>query len=143
MSSSADCAFCAIVAGTVPAHIVDETEHTVAFLDTRPLFDGHTLLVPREHYMTLPDLPHELLEPVFSATQRLAAAMPVAFGAAGSFVANNNVVSQSVAHFHVHVVPRNPKDGLRGFFWPRSRYRDDAHAAEVAGKLRAALTRQS
>jgi histidine triad (HIT) family protein len=143
MSRSADCLFCSIVAGTVPAHIVDETEHTVAFLDARPLFEGHTLVVPREHYVTLPDLPRELLEPVFATTQRLAGAMPVAFGAAGSFVANNNVVSQSVAHLHVHVVPRNPKDGLRGFFWPRSRYRDDAHAAQVASKLRAALTPQS
>jgi histidine triad (HIT) family protein len=131
--------FCAIVAGEARAHVVAETEHTVAFLDRRPLFPGHTLLVPRGHYVTLPDLPDDLLQPLFAEARRLAAAMPAALDAAGSFVAMNNVVSQSVAHLHVHVVPRRFKDGLKGFFWPRTKYRDDDHAAEVAATLRAAL----
>jgi histidine triad (HIT) family protein len=139
MTADPDCVFCAIVRGEAAAFVVAETEHTVAFLDRRPLFPGHTLLVPREHYVTLPDLPPELISPLFSEAQRLAAAMPVALGAAGSFVAINNVVSQSVAHLHVHVVPRNFKDGLKGFFWPRTKYRDDAHAEEVAASLRAVL----
>jgi histidine triad (HIT) family protein len=134
------CVFCTIVRGDADAHIVDETEHTIAFLDRRPVFFGHTLLLPRAHYVTLPDLPADLLAPLFGEAQRLAAAMPEAFDAAGSFVAMNNVVSQSVAHLHVHVVPRQFKDGLKGFFWPRTKYRDDAHAAETAAKIRAALT---
>jgi histidine triad (HIT) family protein len=142
-SSSVDtdpgCAFCAIVRGEASAHVVAETPHTIAFLDLRPVFHGHTLLVPRRHVVTLPDLPAELIAPLFGEAQRLAAAMPTALGAAGSFVAINNVVSQSVAHLHVHVVPRNRKDGLKGFFWPRTKYRDDAHAAEVAALLRAVL----
>jgi histidine triad (HIT) family protein len=143
MSSSAepdpDCVFCAIVRGDTAAFVVAETEHTVAFLDRRPLFPGHTLLVPRRHVVTLPDLPAELVEPLFTEAKRLAAAMPGALDAVGTFVAMNNVVSQSVAHLHVHVVPRRFKDGLKGFFWPRTKYRDDAHAAEVAAQLRAAL----
>src|SRR5438874_1979271 len=110
------CLFCAIVAGTEPAHVVLETDETLAFLDVRPLFAGHTLLVPKEHHETLMDLPDALLQPYFAAAQRLAGAMETAFGAAGSFVAINNRVSQSVAHLHTHVVPRNRKDGLRGFF---------------------------
>jgi histidine triad (HIT) family protein len=134
-----DCVFCAIVRGAASAHVVAETPHTVAFLDLRPVFHGHTLLVPRRHVVTLPDLPNELVAPLFTEARRLAAAMPTALGAAGSFVAINNVVSQSVAHLHVHVVPRNRKDGLKGFFWPRTKYRDDAHAAEVAAQLRAVL----
>ena len=140
------CVFCAIVRGEAAAHVVAETDHTVAFLDRRPLFPGHTLLVPRAHHVTLPDLPPALLAPLFGEAQRLAAAMPVAFDAAGSFVAVNNVVSQSVAHLHVHVVPRQFKDGLKGFFWPRTKYRDDAHAAETAATLRrgiAVITRRS
>jgi histidine triad (HIT) family protein len=134
------CPFCVIVRGDASAFVVAETEHTLAFLDLRPLFPGHTLLVPRPHYVTLPDLPTDLVAPLFTEAQRLAAAIPPAVGAAGSFVAINNVVSQSVAHLHVHVVPRNPKDGLKGFFWPRTKYRDDDHAAAVAAQLRAALS---
>jgi histidine triad (HIT) family protein len=138
-AGAATCAFCAIVRGESPAHVVAETATTLAFLDRTPLFPGHALLVPRPHHVTLPDLPVELVEPLFSEARRLAAAMPVAFGAAGSFVALNNIVSQSVPHLHVHVVPRNRKDGLKGFFWPRTRYRDDDHMAETAATLRAAL----
>jgi histidine triad (HIT) family protein len=133
------CLFCAIVAGTEPAHVVHETAETLAFLDTRPLFPGHSLVVPKEHHETLMDLPEALVLPFFTAVQRVAGAMETAFGAAGSFVAINNRVSQSVAHLHTHVVPRNRRDGLRGFFWPRTKYAswDDAEAA--AEKLRAAL----
>ena len=135
------CVFCEIVAGRQPAHVVLDDEVAMAFLDVRPLFPGHTLLVPREHHETLADLPAALLEPYFARAQRLASVMeaPEGMGAAGSFVAMNNRISQSVPHLHTHVVPRNPKDGLRGFFWPRGRYADDAEAAAVAARLRAAL----
>lgn len=136
---SGDCVFCAIIAGEHPAHVVLDDEVALAFLDARPLFPGHTLLVPRTHYETLTDLPEELTGPLFLRARRLAAAVPAAMEAAGSFVAMNNVVSQSVPHLHVHVVPRNRKDGLRGFFWPRSKYDDDAHAESVAEAIRAAL----
>jgi histidine triad (HIT) family protein len=136
---SAGCLFCAIVAGTAPATVVVENRSCVAFLDTRPLFPGHTLVVPREHHETLADLPARLVEPLFSLAQSLSSAMEEGLGAAGSFVAVNNRVSQSVAHLHVHVVPRNRKDGLRGFFWPRTRYPDDAAMAEVADRLRACV----
>jgi histidine triad (HIT) family protein len=133
------CLFCAIVAGTEPACVVLETDDTLAFLDVRPLFPGHTLLVPKQHYETLIDLPEALLAPFFSQSKRLAGAMETALGAAGSFVAINNRVSQSVPHLHAHVVPRNRKDGLRGFFWPRSKYPTPDVAEAVAAKLRAAL----
>jgi histidine triad (HIT) family protein len=111
----------------------------LGFLDVRPLFPGHTLLVPRDHHETLADLPVPLLGPYVERAQRLSRAMETALGAAGSFVAMNNRISQSVPHLHTHVVPRNPKDGLRGFFWPRSTYADEAEAAAVAATLRAAL----
>ena len=133
------CIFCRIVVGEVPAHIVLDDECCFAFLDVRPLFPGHVLVVPRDHHETLLDLPPAMLEPLFASVRRLAQAMEEGLGAGGSFVAVNNRISQSVAHLHVHVVPRNPKDGLRGFFWPRQRYRDDAHAAEVAITLRSFL----
>ena len=133
------CLFCSIVRGDTPAAVVDETPETVAFLDHRPLFFGHTLLVPRPHHVTLPDLPVELVQPLFVQAQRLARAMGDAFGAAGSFVAMNNVVSQSVPHLHIHVVPRTKGDGLKGFFWPRTKYADDDAAAAVAERLQAAL----
>ncbi|HEY7483723.1 MAG TPA: HIT family protein [Streptosporangiaceae bacterium] len=134
-----DCVFCEIVAGERAAHIVFDDETALAFLDSRPLFKGHTLIVPREHIETLPDLPPDLLGPFFARVQQVAAAMETALAAAGSFVAINNKVSQSVPHLHVHVVPRNRKDGLRGFFWPRTKYASDAEAAEYAERLRAAL----
>ena len=134
------CIFCEIVAGTLPAHVVARTGGCTAFLDTRPLFPGHTLVVPDEHHATLPDLPESLLVPVFGLAQRIAAVMGEALGAAGTFVAMNNVVSQSVPHLHVHVVPRNRKDGLRGFFWPRTTYANDDDAAAVASRLAVCLT---
>jgi histidine triad (HIT) family protein len=136
----ADCTFCRIVAGELPAHIVLADDGYLAFLDVRPLFPGHTLLVPREHHETLADLPPALVEPLFTHAQRLSRVMEDVLGAAGSFVAINNRVSQSVPHLHVHVVPRNRKDGLRGFFWPRTKYGSDEEAAAMAAKLAAAVT---
>ncbi len=135
----ADCLFCTIVAGGVSADTVLETEHVVGFLDHRPVFKGHVLLVPREHVVTLPDLPAALRDPFLEAGQRLASAMLAGLGAQGSFLAVNNTVSQSVAHLHLHVVPRTKGDGLRGFFWPRTKYADDAERAEYAARLRAVL----
>jgi histidine triad (HIT) family protein len=134
-----DCLFCAIVAGDRPAHHVLDDEHVVGFLDSRPVFKGHVLLVPRRHYETLADLPGTLLTPLFESVQRVSRAVLDAYDAHGSFVAANNVVSQSVPHLHVHVVPRRRKDGLRGFFWPRTKYADDAEAAAYAERLRTAL----
>ncbi|GHH66084.1 HIT family protein [Kitasatospora indigofera] len=134
-----DCVFCAIVAGGLPAHRVLDDEVAVAFLDQRPLFPGHVLVVPRQHLRTVTDLPVADVGPFFARVQLVTAAVERGMAAAGSFVAANNRISQSVPHLHVHVVPRNPKDGLRGFFWPRSRYPDEATAAEVAARLRAAL----
>ena len=125
-----DCAFCAIAAGEADAEIVFEDDVSLAFLDFRPLFPGHSLLIPRAHHETLGDLPDELVEPLFSNARLLSVAVRDAMGAQGSFVAINNVVSQSVPHLHVHVVPRVRKDGLRGFFWPRRKYEDADEAAD-------------
>jgi histidine triad (HIT) family protein len=137
-----NCAFCRIAAGDEDAAwVVLEEPHAVAFLDHRPLFPGHCLLIPRHHHETLADLPRELLEPFFSTAQLLSRAVPEAMGKPGSFVAMNNVVSQSVPHLHVHVVPRKPKDGLRGFFWPRHKYESDAQMIEARDAIRAALAR--
>ncbi len=132
------CVFCRIVAGEEPAHEVFRDDVAMAFLDRTPLFPGHTLVVPIDHHVTLPDLPTTQVGPLFERVQRLAGLIVPALDAKGSFVAMNNIVSQSVAHLHVHVVPRRPKDGLRGFFWPRTKYDGDAHAAEVAATLAAA-----
>lgn len=133
------CKFCAIETGAAPAHVVAEDETTLAFLDHRPVFPGHTLLIPRRHIETLPELPDDLLGPLFTAARRIAAALEDGFGAHGTFVAMNNRISQSVPHLHVHLVPRHRKDGLRGFFWPRARYADETEAAEVAARVRAAI----
>lgn len=132
---SGECVFCAIVAGESPAHFVFRDGAATAFLDTRPLFAGHTLVVPNQHHETLADLPADQLTPYFERVQRLAAVMPEALGSQGTFVAMNNVVSQSVPHLHVHVVPRTKGDGLRGFFWPRTRYEDEDHGRSVAATL--------
>ena len=134
-----DCPFCAIASGDHPADVVLADELVVAFLDSRPVFKGHVLVIPRDHYETLPDLPPELVGPLFTRVQRVSAALPAALGAQGTFVAMNNVVSQSVPHVHVHVVPRTRGDGLRGFFWPRQRYADEAEAAAYAQRIRTAL----
>jgi histidine triad (HIT) family protein len=137
-----DCLFCAIVAGDQPAEVVFEDETSIAFLDARPVFHGHSLLVPRAHHETLAELPDELLDPYFRNVRMLSVAVRDAMGAQGSFVAINNVVSQSVPHLHTHVVPRVKRDGLRGFFWPRTKYEHDQHAAETAAKVRAAVEAQ-
>jgi len=134
-----DCRFCAIVAGDEHSHVVFEDGTSIAFLDHRPLFPGHSLLVPRDHHETLADLPPELLAPFFAAAQMLSRAIPEAMDKPGSFVAMNNVVSQSVPHLHCHVVPRRRKDGLRGFFWPRRKYDSDQHMAEVAEVLQVTI----
>jgi histidine triad (HIT) family protein len=139
--TSSDCLFCDIAAGVRPGFLVLDEPDMVAFLDVRPLFKGHTLLVPREHVVTLPELPAALRDPFLEAGQRLAAAMTTELGAQGSFVAMNNTVSQSVPHLHLHVVPRTKGDGLRGFFWPRTKYADDAEAASFAERLRDAAGR--
>ena len=128
--------------GERPAHLVFEDERTIAFLDNRPLFPGHRLLVPRDHHETLADLPDELIGPLFANARLLSVAVPEAMGKPGSFVALNNVVSQSVPHLHVHVVPRKPKDGLRGFFWPRTKYESEAEMREVAAAVRKAVGRE-
>jgi histidine triad (HIT) family protein len=135
-----DCLFCRIVDGQVPAAVVLDEPMTLGFLDTRPVFKGHVLLVPKLHVETLPDLPGELLAPLMGAAQRMAQAVVAGLGAQGSFVAVNNVVSQSVPHLHVHVVPRTKGDGLRGFFWPRTKYASEDEAGEYAAKLAQALT---
>jgi histidine triad (HIT) family protein len=133
------CIFCEIVSAERPAHRVLDDSASVAFLDTRPVFPGHVLLVPRAHIETLADLPPELVAPLFANVQRLARAVEVALAADGTFVAINNKVSQSVPHLHVHIVPRKKKDGLRGFFWPRHKYESDDDAARLATRIRDAL----
>jgi len=134
-----DCLFCQIVAGEVGAHVVLDEPDAVGFLDARPVFKGHVLVVPRRHIPTLIDVPEDLLTPLFGTAQRVAAAVTRACGSQGTFVAMNNVVSQSVPHLHVHVVPRTKGDGLRGFFWPRTRYADETEAAVHADRIREAL----
>lgn len=138
-ASDDDCIFCAVVAGALEAEIVFEDERTIAFLDHRPLFPGHTLLVPREHLVTIEDLPADLIGPLFTNAQTLAAAVRNAMDAQGTFVAMNNIVSQSVPHLHVHVVPRRRKDGLRGFFWPRTKYGGAKDMATAGEAIRRAL----
>jgi histidine triad (HIT) family protein len=135
-----DCIFCQIVAGQRPAHVVLDGPHALAFLDARPVFPGHSLVVPRDHHETLGDLPAPLVGELFADVQRLAVAVQQGLEAEGTFVAINNRVSQSVPHLHVHVVPRRRKDGLRGFFWPRQRYEDDGEMEVVAARIRAALS---
>ena len=142
MSTGApECLFCAIASGAEQAHLVLDDDDFVAFLDKRPLFPGHSLLIPRAHHETLADLPENLVGPLFSRARLLSRAIPEAVDKPGSFIAVNNVVSQSVPHLHVHVVPRKPKDGLRGFFWPRTKYKGDDHAAETAAIIRETVER--
>jgi histidine triad (HIT) family protein len=136
------CKFCDIVAHEVPTDLVLDESQMAAFLDQRPVFPGHVLVVPRPHFETLVDLPLELVEPLFATTRRVAAAVTRAMDADGTLVLMNNKVSQSVPHLHVHVVPRRFKDGLRGFLWPRQRYADAATEAEVAAAIRSTLVAQ-
>lgn len=135
-SKSQTCTFCKIAEGEIAAHVVYNNDTSLAFLDHRPLFPGHCLLIPKQHVGTLVDLQPPLLEPLFASTRVLAGAVEVALQAEGTFVAINNKVSQSVPHLHIHIVPRSKKDGLRGFFWPRNPYRDDDHMIEVREKIK-------
>jgi histidine triad (HIT) family protein len=141
VTATATCAFCAIVKAPEPAFPVLEDEATVAFLDYRPVFPGHALLVPRQHVATLAELPDPLLEPLFRNARLLARAVEEGMEAEGSFVALNNKVSQSVPHLHVHVVPRRRGDGLRGFFWPRQKYAGPDAMREAQQRVRAAVER--
>lgn len=136
---SSACVFCKIVRGELPAHIVLDEPRVLAFLDRSPIFHGHCLVVPRDHVQTLPELPQEMLVPLFSAAQRIATAVESGLMAEGTFVAMNNKISQSVPHLHVHVVPRRKKDGLRGFFWPRVKYASEDDMNLVATAIRQAL----
>jgi histidine triad (HIT) family protein len=138
-AGAGSCPFCAIARGDLSGRVVLEEAHCLAFLDHRPLFPGHCLLIPREHCETLADLPAPLVGPLFMQARRLARAIERAFQAEGSFVAINNRVSQSVPHLHVHVVPRRRGDGLRGFFWPRQRYQDVGAAGDAQQAVREAL----
>lgn len=139
MADQEQCTFCAIVRGDRPGWTVFGDEVAVGFLDARPVFKGHVLLVPRAHVETLTDLPVELVGPFFQRVRAVAGAVERGLAAGGTFVAMNNRISQSVPHLHVHIVPRNRKDGLRGFFWPRTRYHDAAEAESYAARIRAAL----
>jgi len=133
------CLFCRIASGEVPATVVYEDENTVAFLDHRPLFPGHTLLVPRQHFETLADLPATQVGPFFKNAQLLSRAIESALEAEGTFVAMNNRVSQSVPHVHVHIVPRRRGDGLKGFFWPRTKYKSDEEMEIIRQKISAKI----
>ncbi|UCF04546.1 MAG: HIT family protein [bacterium] len=137
------CAFCRVIRGEEEHNLVFEDSVSVAFLDRRPLFPGHILLVPKEHIGTLADLSADLVGPLFVNAQLLARAVEQAMAAEGYFVAINNKISQSVPHVHIHIVPRNRGDGLKGFFWPRHPYRDEAHALEVRDRIREAVERIS
>jgi histidine triad (HIT) family protein len=134
-----NCLFCGIVSGEIAATIVFQDDISTAFLDHRPLFPGHCLLVPNSHFETLGDLPEELIKPFFQNVQLLTRAVELALEAEGSFVAMNNRVSQSVPHLHVHIVPRRKKDGLKGFFWPRNRYGSEMEIVEVQKSIRSAI----
>jgi histidine triad (HIT) family protein len=136
---TSECIFDQVAAGELPAHLLFEDEACVAFLDHRPVFDGHALVVPRVHYPTLAEMPEELLGRLLAAGRRVSAAQQAALGAQGTFFALNDIVSQAVPHVHLHVVPRRFGDGLRGFLWPRHRYPNDEAAAALAARLRAAL----
>lgn len=136
-----DCVFCRIVDGRHEAPIVFEDEETLAFLDHRPLFYGHTLVIPRRHVETLAELPEELVPRLFLTAQLIARAIETGLAAKGTFLGINNRVSQSVPHLHVHVVPRNPRDGLRGFFWPRRNYDSPETMRRVQETLREAVAR--
>jgi histidine triad (HIT) family protein len=142
VTATSQCAFCRIVADDDPAVLVYRSEHVVGFLDIRPVFHGHCLLVPRVHHDTLDALPSHLALPLLAATQVTMRALADAVEAHGTFVATNNVVSQSVPHVHIHVVPRRRRDGLRWFFWPRHPYADHAALQRMRDRVRAAIDAQ-
>ena len=133
------CPFCAICDGSLPASVVLRDDHVCAFLDARPVFKGHVLVAPRAHVKDLLELPRAEIEPLFRSVQRVAQAVQNGLAADGSFVAVNNNISQSVPHLHVHVVPRRKGDGLRGFFWPRTKYDSDEEREGFARRIAEAL----
>ena len=135
MAKTDGCIFCQIASGAIAAPLVFEDEVCLAFLDHRPIFPGHTLLIPKQHYETLADLPETLIQPMFANAQWLERAIEAALQADGTFVAINNRVSQSIPHLHVHIVPRRRKDGLRGFFWPRQTYKDPDEMENIRKNL--------
>jgi histidine triad (HIT) family protein len=137
--TSRDCPFCKIVRSEVPSYNIFEDDVSMAFLDKRPLFPGHSLLIPKSHYETLIDLPALLVAPLFQNAQLLARAMERGLQAEGTFVAINNRISQSVPHVHIHIVPRHKKDGLKGFFWPRQHYKDEAEILSNQSTLRSTI----
>lgn len=141
MQPAPSCKFCQVVAREVASYVVFEDDLSLAFLDHRPLFPGHTLLVPKQHYQTLAELPEKLIGPFFANVQLLAGAVERGMKAEGSFVAINNRVSQSVPHLHVHIVPRRKKDGLRGFFWPRQTHPDEVQMKQAQSAIQRALDR--
>jgi histidine triad (HIT) family protein len=136
-----NCIFCQIVAGSVAAPVVFEDETSLGFFDNRPLFPGHVLLIPKDHYQTLADLPPALIQPLFANSQLLARAIEQALDAEGTFVAINNRVSQTVPHLHIHIVPRRKGDGLRGFFWPRQAYKSPEEIEKIRKNIRETLER--
>ena len=136
-----DCIFCKVASKELSATVVFEDEQSIAFLDHRPLFHGHCLLVPKQHYETLSDLPSRLIKPLFTNAQLLSGAVEAAMKAQGTFVAMNNRVSQSVPHLHIHVVPRRKGDGLKGFFWPRTKYASQTEIEQVKDLIQAELNR--
>src|SRR3954471_7404037 len=138
--TTADCLFCKIARHELAALVVEEDARTITFLDHRPVFPGHALVIPRDHYDTMLELPPDQLAAVFGKAQAIARAIEIGLGADGTFVATNNRVSQSVPHVHVHVVPRRKKDGLKGFFWPRTKYDSDDAARAMRDAIRNALT---
>ncbi|MCW8445616.1 HIT family protein [Fluoribacter gormanii] len=138
-----ECVIDLIVAKKEKSFIVFEDEHFIAFLDSRPLFPGHTLLAPKMHIKTLYEVPDSMVPPLFLLTQRLGVAVEKAMGAAGSFIAMNNIISQSIPHLHIHIVPRNKHDGLKGFFWPRTHYKDEVQMYEVQEKIRLQVEKQA
>jgi len=141
--SPSSCVFCKIISGELKAQIVYEDDKIIAFLDAGPIFGGHTLVSPKQHYVTLMDLPPKMLEPLFSVAQVICRAVEKGLGAEGSFVAINNKISQSVPHLHVHVIPRRPKDGMKGFFWPRRPYKDQQEMETTAEAIRKAIPSES
>src|SRR5438309_1933042 len=138
--TSQDCVFCKIVRSEMQTYNVFEDDNTLAFLDKRPLFPGHSLLIPKSHHETLNDLPASLVGPLFQNAQLMARAMEKGLKAEGTFVAINNRISQSVPHLHIHIVPRHTKDGLKGFFWPRQHYQDEAATLSIQNTLRSTIT---
>src|SRR3989441_2564087 len=140
-AQSENCAFCKILRGELQSYAVYEDQISLAFLDQRPLFPGHCLLIPKEHYETLLDLPSALMAPLFTNVQLMARALERGLWVEGTFVAVNNRVSQSVPHLHIHIVPRRKKDGLKGFFWPRNKYASESDIQEVQKSIQLAIAR--